>query len=124
MEKMTKEEFRQYLLSTEGEELPKFTPEEAFEAGKRGDLSGYDLAGRKVACALLRFFERHPEIDPQQTHYIRAEPEREQVREASKPRLEINEILDEQAKREIDEIGPTGFMFGWALGSVKWLLEK
>lgn len=38
--------------------------------------------------------------------------------------IQIDVVLDEQAKREIDAIGPTGAMFGWALGSVKWLLEK
>lgn len=133
---MTKEEFRRYILSAEGEELPKLTPKEAFEAAKRGDLSAYDLAGRKVACALLRFFERHPEINPQDTYCIAEE----------RGEIQIDEVLDEQARREIDAIGPTGTMFGWGrrhdfgppiagrppasfsklavLGSVKWLLEK
>jgi hypothetical protein len=70
MAKMTKEEFRQYILSAEHEELKCMTPQEAYEAGMRGDMSQYDLAGRKVALALLRFFERHPEIDPQDTYYL------------------------------------------------------
>ena len=114
MGEMTKEEFRQYILSAEGEELPKFTPEEAFEAGKRGDHSAYDLAGRKVACTLFRFFERHPEVDPQQTYYIAKD----------QGTIQIDDVLDEQAKREIDAIGPTGAMFGWALGSVRLIMKK
>jgi len=111
MREMTKEEFRQYILSAEGQELP--TPEEDFRAGMRGDTSAYDLAGRKVACALLRFFERHPEINPQDTSYL-----------AREGKIQIDKVLDERARREIDAIGPTGSMFGWALGSVKWLLKK
>ena len=117
MEKMTKEEFRQYLEYAVMEELRRMTPEEAFEAGKRGDFSQYDLAGRKVAVALLRFFERHPEIDPQQTYYIHPQGVLE-------GKTRIDSVLDEQANKEIDAIGPTGAMFAWALSSVKWLLEK
>lgn len=106
MGEMTKEELKQYILSAEGEELPKLTPKEAFEMGKRGDHSAYDLAGRKVACVLLRFFERHPEVDPQGTD------------------TRTYDILDEQAKREIDALGPTGAMFGWASGSVQLIMKK
>ena len=111
---MTKDEFRRYVLSAEKEELKRMTPEEAFEAGRRGDLSQYDLAGRKVACALLGFFERHPEVDPQRTYYMAEGP----------GMIQIDTILDERANREIDAIDPSGAMFGWALTSVKWLLEK
>lgn len=113
MSEVTREEFRRYILSAEGEELPKLAPEEAFEATKRGDFSTHSLAGRKVACALLRFFERHPEINPQDTYYV-----------AKEGKIRIDDVLDEQARKEIEAIGPTGVMFGWALGSVKWLLEK
>lgn len=116
MTPMTKEEMRKYIESAEGQELSKMTPEEAFEAGKRGDGSAYDLAGRKVALSLLRFFERHPEINPQLTYYLHP-PEQDTG-------IQIDSILDEQAQKEIDEVGPTGAMFGWALSSVKWLLKE
>lgn len=114
MGEMTKEEMRLYIESVEGQEIPKRTPKEAFEAGKRGDFSAYDLAGRKVALSLLRFFERHSEINPQDTYYLAKD----------QGTIQIDSVLDEQAKKEIDDIGPTGAMFGWALGSVKWLLKK
>gem|GEM_PF-6459105 len=118
MSEVTREEFRRYILSAEGEELPKLAPEEAFEATKRGDFSTHSLAGRTVAYALLRFFERHPEINPQDTYYIA----KDYI--AKEGKIRIDDVLDEQARKEIEAIGPTGAMFGWALGSVKWLLEK
>lgn len=122
---MTKEEFRQYILSAEKEELKRMTPQEAFEAGKRGDLTQYDLAGRKVALALLRFCERHPEIELELTYYLGFTPaDVKKAKARGEVMTRIDEVLDEQANKEIDAIGPTGAMFGWALGSVKWLKER
>lgn len=116
MPHLTKEEYRQYIESSEKEELKQMTPEEAFEAGKRGDLTQYDLAGRKVSLSLLRFFERHPEIDPQKTHYLN--------RKSVEQDIYIDDVLDEQAKKEVDAIGPSVAMFELSLSGVKWLLEK
>lgn len=125
MGEMTKGEFRQYILSAEKEELKRMTPQEAFEAGKRGDPTQYDLAGRKVALALLRFFERHPEIELELTYCLGFTPaDVKKAKARGGVMTQINEVLDEQAKKEIDAIGPTRAMFGWALESIKWLLEK
>lgn len=56
----TKEQFREYVM---GSEVPKKrTLEEAFEAGKSSDMSGYDANGCKCCREIMRYFNAHPDI--------------------------------------------------------------
>lgn len=95
MKPMTKEKMREYI-----------------ESAEHGDALPSDLG--KVALSLLKFFERHPEINPQKTCCIN--PETDEIK--------IDDVLDEQARKELDSLLPTRVMFEGALSSVKWILKK
>ena len=50
------------LIFAEPLEPPKLTPKEAFEAGKRDDLSGYEAAGRKCARLVYEAAQKNCKI--------------------------------------------------------------
>lgn len=174
MSKLTKEQFRSYIM--EKTPVHDITPEEAFEAGKRGDMSNYDAAGKECTRAILRFAKRHPtdwtKIQLvykglrrfQKLKFLTPEDSQKYVEEKvlgengisrykkypdwtydrlrlhpswnlkdSKDQLSqgitsaatdlLDELQDEELKREIDKIGPTGFMWSWAVNSAVYLSE-
>lgn len=173
MEK-SKEEFRAYVM--EETPVPKVTPGEAFEKGKRGDLSGYDAAGRACARAVVKFSERHPDewekilsiyrgLRKFQSNKFSSTKQAQKAAEAilrdngsdrykkypdwtydrlsiqrtwdtktAKEQLSqgiiltateiLGEIKDEELEEAIDSIGPTVFMWSWAVNSAAYITQK
>ncbi len=56
---ITKEQLRAEIMQEV--KVPTLTPKEAFEAGKSGDLSGYNAAGNACCRAIVKFAERYPD---------------------------------------------------------------
>lgn len=171
---MKKEEFRAYVMTEEP--IPKLTPEEAFQAGKRGDMSGYDAAGRACARAIIKFGERHPDrweriqsiyrelrrfrnfkfSSPEHAQEVaerilrdngvdrfRHYPDWTHDRLSIHPGWDIqtarrqlsqgivlaaiellHELADDELNKQENEIGPTGFMWSWALNSAIYLTSE
>lgn len=126
-------------LFLEPMEPPKLTPEEAFEAGKRGDLTGYDAAGRKCARLLYEAAQRNckvgyvlgkmSEIGEKVGYYLKKDStEHHQVWQSWFLDMEsylsyILENEEPETTKAINNVGPTGFMWGWsvqaAIGALK-----
>lgn len=123
---MDKEEFRTYVMREDP--IPTMTPEEAFEAGKRGDLSGYDAASRACARAIISFAERHSDRWKRiQDIYSKLEgisdgmKRQDIVIEGIKL---LHELADDELTKTENEIGPTGYMWSWAVMAAITLTEK
>jgi len=102
----TKKEMLERIEDSDKEELRKLTSTEAFEMGKVGDMSQYDLAGRKLALAFLKFARRHPSVDLQEFDNFH----------------DFFAVLDPEARKAVDDIGPSGFQCAWAFVNVRWVL--
>lgn len=120
---MSKDQFRGYLYKEPLE--PKHqTSEEAFEEGRRAaqgvkpDMTGYDAAGRKLTRVMLEWAEKSAENRKLFLERCRT-PKYKNLGSAG---VELDDIAE--LKKEIDAIGPTGFMFGYAVASVKWLVSN
>jgi len=122
----TKEEFKAYVMREDP--IPTMTPEEAFEAGKRGNLSGYDAAGRACARAIIKFTERHPHRWQNIQNIYSGLHRLSDLMERQRIVLEgiklLDELADDELKKEQDEIGPTGYMWSWAVMTAVTLTEK
>jgi hypothetical protein len=119
------------ILWAEPLEPPKLTPEEAFEAGRKGDLSGYDAAARKCARLLYEAAQQNCIIG-----YILGLMSKisgevgRQLQKGSTPYhqiwqswfLDMNSFLTyaleketPEIKKAIEDVNPTAFMWGWAV---------
>ncbi len=113
---MDKKEFRESLYS-DPLEPQRMTPTEAFEAGKRGDLTAYDSASRKIARVILEWAEK--DSGNKQTFFERYDnPKYPNLKAGG---VELDDIPE--IKKVVDEVGPTGFMYSWAVESINWLLR-
>ena len=120
---MNKEEFRKYLYA-EPHEWKKLTPEEAFNEGVRAakgirpDMTGYDIAGRSLARAILEWVKKSPANKEEFDRRCKT-PKYLSLGMAGVGLDDIPEI-----KAAKDKVDPTGFMYGWAVSSVRWLVDE
>lgn len=126
-------------LFSEPLEPPKLTAEEAFEAGKRGEFSGYDAAARKCArllyeaaqqnCKIGYVLGKMSEIGNRVSRYFRkGSTNHHQVWQSWFLDMDsyLSYVLEKelpQINKAIGDVGPTGFMWGWsvqaAIGALK-----
>jgi len=168
---MTKEEFREYIFREDP--VPEMTPEEAFQKGMEGDLSGYDAAGRACARAIYKYLKENPDVlkkiialykgwDEIKKKEWKSEKDLQKATRELYGSLNIPyikdygdwkydrtaiyghgidhslhnfeqdivgaavDLIDEShpiIKKALKEIGPTGFMWAWALNAAIYLLE-
>lgn len=127
------------MLFGEPLEPPKLTPEEAFEAGKRGDLSGYDAAGRKCARLIYEVAQKNckvgcvlgklSKISKNVGRYLKEETAHHQVWQDWFLDMDgyLSYVFEKEApeiQKMIDEVGPTGFMWGWAVQAAIGALKE
>jgi len=131
------------MLYEEPLEPPKMSAEEAFEAGKKGEMPGYDAAARKVAriyfetaisnCMVAKVLGKllrlRDQKDRWQRRYGLDDDDVHQVWQDCF--LHIDDFLSyvmekeaPEAKEEIRKVGPTMFMHGWAIQKAARALKE
>lgn len=119
------------LIFKEPLEPPKLTLKETFEAGERGDFSGYDAAARKCArllydaaqknCMVGKVLGQIHKINERVSQYLKkGSTEHHQLWQAWFLDLVsflgyVLEKEEPEINKQIKEVGPTGFMWGWAV---------
>jgi hypothetical protein len=128
------------ILWKEPLEPPKLTPEEVFEAVKKEDFSGYDAAARKCArllyeaaqknCKIGYVLGKMSEISEKVSRFFKkGSTQHHQLWQDWF--LDMDDFLSYALEKEtpeiqkaIDDVGPTGFMWGWAVQAAIGALKE
>lgn len=127
-------------LNLEPLEPPKLTPDEAFEAGKRGDLSAYDAAARKCARLLYQAAQENCKVgyvlgkmskvgNEVDRYFRRGSTKHHQLWQSWFLDMDsyLSYVLEKEApeiNKAINDVGPTGFMWGWAVQAAIGALKE
>jgi len=113
------------------------TPEEAFEAGKSaakgkaGAMNGYSAAANAFARAILECADRHPEVW-RKVHDMISESKKHSGPNWHGKGQDLlldamglfgKEAADDEYRKEVNRIGPSGFQAGWAFQQVWFIME-